>query len=240
MIDIHTHILPGMDDGAKDVEMSLAMLRMQREQGVDSVVLTPHFYRNKEHPAHFLRRRQEAFERLQQAMEAAGEKFPQLTLGAEVAWMPNMTEWDEIEQLCLGESKYLLLELPFYTWRSQVIQQIYDLMLDHNITPVFAHLERYLKNQKREYIQEILDMGTPIQVSSAPMAHFLERRPILKMLKNGQAHIMASDCHNITTRPPNLAMGISVVERKLGAAQAERLKRNGEELKIFGHTSYEI
>ena len=54
MIDIHTHILPGMDDGASTPEESLAMLRMQREQGVDTVFLTPHFHRDRENPEHFL------------------------------------------------------------------------------------------------------------------------------------------------------------------------------------------
>ena len=57
MIDLHTHILPGMDDGAKDVKTSLALLRMESAQGVGTVVLTPHFYRDREEPQHFLTRR---------------------------------------------------------------------------------------------------------------------------------------------------------------------------------------
>ena len=62
MTDLHTHILPGMDDGAVSVETSLEMLRMERDQGVDAVVLTPHFYRDRERPEQFLARRRASAE----------------------------------------------------------------------------------------------------------------------------------------------------------------------------------
>ena len=89
MTDLHTHILPGMDDGAPDVETSLAMLREEARQGVDTVVLTPHFYRDRERPEHFLARRARAADRLNSAIQALpGEErraMPRLILGAEVA-----------------------------------------------------------------------------------------------------------------------------------------------------------
>ena len=70
MTDLHTHILPGMDDGAKTPEESLQMLRMERDQGVDTVVLTPHFYRDRERPEWFLARRRASAEALRQEAEA--------------------------------------------------------------------------------------------------------------------------------------------------------------------------
>ena len=94
MIDLHTHILPGMDDGAKDVDMSLQMLRMQREQGVHTVALTSHFYPSKESAERFFRRRAESEKMLTQTiLELSNEeqkKLPELVLGAEVAWVPNL------------------------------------------------------------------------------------------------------------------------------------------------------
>ena len=74
MTDLHTHILPGMDDGAESVEMSLDMLRMERDQGVDAVVLTPHFYRDRERPEHFQKRRWAAAEALRNALLALPEE----------------------------------------------------------------------------------------------------------------------------------------------------------------------
>ena len=82
MTDLHTHILPGMDDGAESVEMSLDMLRMERDQGVDAVVLTPHFYRDRERPEHFLNRRRAAGEALRDALMALPEEETRTLLDA--------------------------------------------------------------------------------------------------------------------------------------------------------------
>lgn len=213
MIDIHTHILPRMDDGAKDVEMSLAMLRMEQEQGVKTVVLTPHFYREQETPRNFLARRQTSFDMLQSAVQNQHLPIPQLVLGAEVAWVPHMSQWEELPQLCLGDSSYLLLELPFSPWKSGMIQDIYNMILDQDITPVFAHLERYVKIQNRKYIHEILAMETPIQVSAEPLLHLKSRRTAWNIMQQAHVGLLGSDCHNLTTRPPNLKAGIDVVRR---------------------------
>lgn len=215
MIDIHTHILPGMDDGAKDVALSLAMLQMEYAQGIDTVVLTPHFYRNKETPEQFLTRRQEAFEKLECAIRKENVIVPNLILGAEVAWTPNMDRWENLEQLCIGKSKNMLLELPFGPWTSNMFEQLYDLILDLQITPIFAHLERYLKYQNRSYIQKIIEMDMPIQVSSKALLHWQSRRGALKIIKSASCCMLGSDCHNITTRPPNLKDGMEVLQRRL-------------------------
>lgn len=229
MIDIHTHILPGIDDGAKDTEMSLQMLRMQREQGVDAVVLTPHCYRKKELPVRFLERRQAAFESLQAAIRETDEEFPQLILGAEVAWVPGLSDWEELRQLCIGKSTYMLLELPFHPWNDRMIDQLYELM-GRGVTPVFAHLERYVKDQRKEYVREILSMGVPVQVSCEPLLHMFERGTVVKMLKKGQAGILASDCHNLKERPPNLAQGMAAVQKLLGMDAAKRIDENTREI----------
>ena len=102
MTDLHTHILPGMDDGAKTPEESLQMLRMERDQGVDTVVLTPHFYRDREWPERFLARRRASAEALRDALMALPEEeirnMPRLILGAAVAWVPNLPEMTELSR----------------------------------------------------------------------------------------------------------------------------------------------
>ena len=175
MTDLHTHILPHMDDGARDVETSLAMLVEQRAQGVQRLALTPHFYREEERYERFLIRRQKSWERLRLAMEQSGERFPELVLGAEVAWVPGIHCWDELEQLCIGASRHLLLELPDSPWRSSMIDQIYDMMDSSGVIPVLAHLERYFTTQKPDYIRELLHMGVSVQISAEPMLHLLQR-----------------------------------------------------------------
>lgn len=234
MTDLHTHVLPGMDDGAKTVEESLALLRMEREQRVDTVVLTPHFYRDRENPKRFLRRRRESAvllaERLVELSEEERESLPRLILGSEVAWAPNLADWEELPELCIGNTQNLLLELPFAPWTDRMIGQIYDLMGRTGITPVLAHLERYIKIQRPEYIREVLDLGVPVQVSSSVLLRTLSRGSVLKMIRQQQAHLLASDCHNTASRVPDVKLALDVVRKKLGEETADRLIRNADRL----------
>ena len=221
MTDLHTHILPGMDDGAPDVETSLAMLREEARQGVDTVVLTPHFYRDRERPEHFLARRARAADRLNSAIQALpGEErraMPRLILGAEVAWVPNLAYWEELPRLCMGASNYLLLELPFSPWNEGMVNQLYDLLGRTGITPILAHLERYRGGQRRELMEEVVSLGFPVQFSADALLHPLRRGRVLKELREA-GNFLASDCHNLTSRPPNLGKAMEVVRRKLGPA----------------------
>ena len=110
MVDFHTHILPGMDDGSKSLRQSLIMLRMEREMGIDTIVLTPHFYARENDPARFLERRERAWERLSGHL---GPRCPRLLLGAEVLYFDNMDNAEHIASLCIGSTGVLLLEMPF-------------------------------------------------------------------------------------------------------------------------------
>lgn len=230
MTDLHTHILPGMDDGAKNADISLAMLRMEREQGIDTVVLTPHFYREDENAENFLRRRKQCYEALQEAIAASGETLPRLVLGAEVAFVPNLAQWDELEALCIGQTKNMLLELPFHPWSDGLIRQLYDLVGRTGICPVLAHFERYLSGQKPEHIRDVLDLGVPVQLGTETLFRTFARGKSLKMLRHGQAHFIASDCHNLTTRPPNLGAALAVVRKKLMPEDYENLLLQADEL----------
>ena len=232
MIDLHTHILPGMDDGARDVNISLTLLRMEAAQGVDAVFLTPHFYRDRENIPHFLNRRAKAARILADALMALPEDerraLPRLTLGAEVAWMPNLAEWDELPQLCLGASGHFLLELPFSPWNDQLVSQLYELPGRTGLTPVIAHIERYLKSQKSQHIEAVLSMGVPVQVSAEPLLHPLRRGAVLKLLREQKAHLIASDAHSPEARPPNLGAAMAVVRRRLGGRQADSLAERSD------------
>lgn len=217
------------------MEESLALLRMEQNQGVDTVVLTPHFYPHRESINDFLARREKAAGRLQEAIcacEQDSPAIPQLLLGAEVMWRSDLRDGDGVDKLCIMGTKKLLLELPFSTWTVQMIDQMYDMMGRTGITPIIAHLERYLLLQPKALIQEILSMGVPVQISAEILLHPLQRSGAMKLLKSGQAHVLASDCHDCRMRVPNLATGMEVLRRKLGdsavkelAACADRLMR---------------
>lgn len=229
MVDLHTHILPGMDDGAKNPEESLTMLRMQREQGVSTVALTPHFYRDRERPESFLRRREAAFSRLRDALPDA-EPLPRMILGAEVTWVPNLCHWENLPEFCLAGTRNLLLELPFTPWSEGMVNQLYDLVNRTGITPVLAHLERYLRIQRWELVEAVLSLEFPVQLSSGVLLGAFTRGSALRMVKEGAVQLLASDCHGPQRRKPDLAAGMDVVRKKIGDQTADQLIRCAESL----------
>ena len=101
--DFHTHILPCVDDGSRSVEQSLEMLRQCKKMGIRHVILTPHFYADRDHPDRFLERRSAAFAALQEAV--AEEDVPAVIPGAEVHYFPNMGSSDVLRKLSIGGSR---------------------------------------------------------------------------------------------------------------------------------------
>lgn len=234
MTDLHTHILPGMDDGARTAEESLALLRMEQEQGVNTVVLTPHLYRDRENPAHFLHRRERAMGELERALDGLSpqerEAMPRLLLGAEVTWCPNLADLDGLDKLCIGNTQNLLLELPSVPWNARMIDGIYDLISRTGITPVIAHLERYLKYQSSQMLGEVLALGVPVQVTGDALTRFSTRRAALGLLDGRGDRLIASDCHRKDTRPPVMRAAMDTANKKLGERRTAALLRCADEL----------
>lgn len=213
MTDLHTHILPGMDDGAQDVETALQMLTMEAKQGVNIVALTPHFYRSKEHITDFLKRRDCAWDKLQTKLNRA--EHPQLILSAEVAYAPGIADWSELDELCYKGTRVLLVEPPMTAWNDEMYHQLYAIEGRRGIIPMIAHFDRYLRIQSKERIEQLLEMGFPIQVSTASLLNIVGRNRMLKLMTEYGA-VPVSDCHNINTRPPNLDAAARIMMKKLG------------------------
>lgn len=218
MIDLHTHILPAMDDGAKTVEISLQMLHMEWAQGVETVALTPHFYGDLECIDSFLTRRQHAYDCLREAIshlpDEEQKKMPNLLLGAEVSWLPYMNQWKGLEKLCYENTNYLMLELPLIPWSGDVIHRLYELMNHTGITPVIAHIDRYWGHIDRRQMDELFSMGLPVQISAEAFLHLGTWKKALRLLQQGKAHMLISDAHGITDRPPNIGAAMNVIQRK--------------------------
>lgn len=227
MTDLHTHILPGMDDGAQSVDEALTLLREQTKQGVTAVALTPHFYKRRESAYSFLARRQEAWIKLQEALR--GKEHPDLILGAEVAWVSDMSEWPELEQLCYQGTKTMLVELPTMPWTDGVFRELYNLEGRRGVIPMIAHLDRYFYLQKKRDIERILEMGYPVQVSAESLLRCFWKKQAFDLLKNYDG-ILISDCHNLSSRPPNLGKAMKTVEKKLGNRIARSVEKITEDI----------
>ncbi|MDD4583155.1 MAG: hypothetical protein PHR60_03075 [Eubacteriales bacterium] len=220
MIDWHTHILPDMDDGSKDVEESIAMLKLCQNQGVTTVVLTPHFYPHRDEPEHFLKRRNRSMEELNKNLMQINQvnesktPLPKLILGAEVYFFPELAvmEKKQLQSLCLGKSSYLMVELPVETWTKRVYQSLESMIYNRGIRPVIAHIDRYFHYIKDiGPLKELIDMGVLVQLNTEALEGFLARRKAIKWIDAGYVHLLGSDCHNMEDRKPNLDWGYKIL-----------------------------
>lgn len=211
MIDLHTHILPQMDDGSKSVEESRAMLAALAAQGVDTVVATPHFYANDESVETFLERRETAAARVRE--DTVGMT---LLCGAEVRYYPGIAHMEDLPRLQIEESGLLLLEMPVAPWTEYTVREVCELADARGVQLVLAHIERYLPLQKAVTWKRLYESGILMQVNARFVTSLSTKRKALRMLSEGRIHFLGSDCHNTTTRPPQLASAAAVIEKRLG------------------------
>lgn len=209
--DLHGHFLPGMDDGCKTADESIALLKESYRQGIRKMFATSHYY-PVETVDKFLERREQATQCLLERVEQEEGPFPEFVLGAEVAFHTGLSQNPDLHKLCLGQSRYLLLEMPFSKWSSNVVREVSNICSSRGIVPILAHIERYLSNQRPEALEQLLNLNVLVQMNAEPLLHFSSRRQARTMLKNGIVQLLGSDCHNLTTRAPNLGQALSYLE----------------------------
>lgn len=226
MIDFHTHILPGIDDGAKDVSVSAAMLETEKEQGVNEIVLTPHYYGKFYSPTDFVRRRAAAYEKL--LAVAAGEFF--FTLGAEIHFSDTLSVNAECRKLAIGDTRYALVELPFgEKWSGSLLTRLRYFMDETELTPVIAHICRYPQLRKNpEALLRLAEMGCLLQVNASAFCDKDSSGFAFAALKHNLVHCLGSDCHNVTDRAPDLKRAEEAIAQ---AGYADRLEEIGRIMK---------
>lgn len=229
VIDFHSHILPKMDDGSKSTEMSLQMLNQISQSGVDTVVATPHYYGFRENISDFLQRRNLSWKRLSASPD---DTHPKILLGAEVAFFSGLTTLDEeLDKLCIENSRILLLEMPFAQWSGMELDAVSTLCLDRKYKVILAHFERFLPLQRdMQAAESLLELPIWIQVNAERFLSFRERKSVLKLFETKKAHLLGSDCHNLDRRPPNLGQARKVLAKKLGQSVLDEIDRCGNKL----------
>ena len=189
MIDFHTHILPGIDDGSRDIDMTEQMLAAEAAQGVSDIYATPHFYAHRVTVDKFLERRSRALDAKQKLLSERPD-LPRITAGAEVYYFNGMGCAEQLSQLCIEGTDIILLEMPFDQWHGEQLKDIKDIINKQGLRVVLAHVERYIGFQKdRRVWDEIINMPLTIQMNAGPFIvsglHGRHRqRFCLDMLKN--------------------------------------------------------
>jgi protein-tyrosine phosphatase len=226
MIDLHNHLLPGIDDGAKKLEETLEFLRVARRDGIATVTATPHMK-----PGVYDNTRAVILERIALVKEAArGDEAEQVELlpGAEVYFTADVVERARTGQLMtVGDrGKYLLLELPYQQVPMKVDDTIFQLRL-LGITPIMAHPERvayYLEDFGRVAASVRLGALTQVTGSSISGRFGTKARDFaVRMLEQNLIHILASDSHDVRYRPPILSDARRTVAKLAGETTARRL-----------------
>lgn len=205
MIDIHTHLLPGVDDGAKDVAESLAMARMAVADGLTHIFATPH------HRDYSPLSRADVAHRVAQLQSELDKANIPLTLlpGYEVRLYADMfDDWDKNLAGPLGDSRYVLAEPLFHHYDQHTDTMLFELF-DRGYLPIMAHPERIRPIQDNlALIESFLARGGLTQITAGSLTSngdWRARKTAETMLRNGMVHIIASDAHHSYHRTPTLA-----------------------------------
>ncbi|MBQ8550387.1 MAG: hypothetical protein IJ426_03520 [Clostridia bacterium] len=235
-IDIHAHILPAVDDGAKNIDESLALLKMLKDQNVGAVAVSPHFYPRRENSvSEYKERIAAAYDRL---ISAKDDGLPEIYLGCEVHFFKGISLFSDIRSLCIGKSNYILIEFPYRSITSSMANEIAELYLNHGLMPILAHIERYRSFEGFEHILKLIDDGFALgQVNAYSLLEFKPRRATVKLIKDGFVSFIASDCHSSDEIPPRIGEALRRVEKKCGKQKLEEITANSQNLynKIKGN-----
>lgn len=228
IIDFHMHILPGIDDGSRDVETSRRMLEISAKQGVEIIVATPHFYASRDRIEHFLEKRNRAEEQIRVELQ---NYDLQMRFGAEVAFFRGISRAEKLDELTVEGTKLLLLEMPFMPWEAVDIAEVKTLIEERGYRVLLAHLERYLDLPGNKHrIEELLELPLYVQINAQSLTDWRKRGRLLKLFRDGQAHVLGSDAHGLHRRPPDLAEGRAVLDKKLGHGILDQMDSCGCEL----------
>jgi len=224
MFDLHSHLLPGVDDGAADLKTSLVMARAFAEQGVVCVACTPHIM-----PGIYLNsgpQIKQAVALLQRGIDEAGIAL-KVVPGADNHIVPDFVPGlKEGRLLTLADSIYVLVEPPHHVAPARLEDLFFDICLAGYV-PVLTHPERLSWiESKYEVMQRLAAHGVWMQITSGSLCGRFGRRPrywAQRLLEEGLVHLLATDAHNLTSRPPDLLEGRREAERLVGAEEAKHL-----------------
>ena len=224
MIDIHSHLIPNVDDGAKSPEETIELIKEAREAGITDIILTPHYIINSyEQNAETLILLKD---KLQQIINSENIKV-NLHIGMEVYITDDLVEiLKQNKILTLAGSKYLLMELPLNT-NVQYLDMVIFKLIENNIIPIIAHPERYkFVQEDPSKVRELIESGCLIQSNIGSILGIYgkkAKKTIKYLLKNDLINFIATDTHRKNTIYPLLEKGIKKIEKITGKEKAEEL-----------------
>ena len=235
MIDIHCHILPGLDDGPSTLDETLEMCRSSVEDGITGIIATPHLFNDL-----FYTNREMILKKYAEAREALfTHDIPvSLYVGADMRLIPDLREKIRTEQgLTLNQGKYYLLEFP-----SQILppnlNEIVENLLSDDLVPIITHPERNTNILRREQILlDLLEQGALCQITSMSLTGEFGHKCqdfCQRLIEAGGVHFIASDAHSIGWRSPGLSRAAKLAQEIVGEEGAKQMVKNNPEAVIRG------
>jgi len=223
IIDIHSHILPGIDDGAKNMQETIDMIHMAVEEGIDAVIATPHYEVGAGFEA--MERYQEVYEEVLQYI--TDHQIPlQLYQGNEIYYsgsIPELLQQGRIRTM--NESRYILVEFAPGTEYTSM-KRAFSMLLYAGYWPILAHAERYMTLRKLNRVEEIVRMGVCIQLNTSAITGrdgLQIKRYCHKLLKNGLVHVIGTDAHGSRHRRPEMKECVIYLDKKIGITYRRQL-----------------
>lgn len=224
IVDIHSHMLYGVDDGSKDIQESVNMLKMSYEDGIKDIILTPHYERHKNHYTY-----EQLMEHFEELKRKIASIYPEMNLylGNEILYENGIVDDLKQEKIqTMNKTRYILVEYSPVVSYEEMYQSFRKLTQARYI-PILAHVERYQCLQKRmDRIDEIREIGVYLQMNGQSiLGGFFSgySRWCHKLLKEEQISFIGSDAHNCTTRSPKLMKSIEWMHKNLSESYCNRI-----------------
>jgi protein-tyrosine phosphatase len=241
MIDLHSHILPGIDDGAKDQEEALEMARLAVADGIRVMVATPHLFKHKTVDLDAINEKGVILEHLNRFRDRLAAEGIALEIlpGCDVPLsLEALSLLAEDRVLTVNDGKrYLLLELPHFSI-PPTLEDICFRLQSLGLTPIITHPERQPLIQERpERLRRLVDLGCLAQLTAGSLTGSFGRgiaRVSRQLVKKGYIHLLASDAHNTRGRPPILSQAVSELSKLIGPEQARAMVAQTPEKIIKG------
>ncbi|MGN0251422.1 MAG: CpsB/CapC family capsule biosynthesis tyrosine phosphatase [Oliverpabstia sp.] len=222
--DVHCHIIPGVDDGAKDISTALELLRMEYEDNVRSLIVTPHYRRGM-----FETPRETIIKQFLMLKKEASHFFPDMIINLGCEFHVNMDMIDLLEErdwAMMAGTDYVLTEFSEAHNLSYIWERCYSLLCNGYI-PIIAHAERYSALYKKyDEIEKLVDLGAMIQMNASSImgADGLSMKGFCKkIMKMNLLHFVGSDAHNLTDRKPCIGKCAAYMEKVMGEKYTKRI-----------------
>ena len=229
LFDIHSHILPEIDDGARNINESIEILKLMKSQGITDVIATPHFYPADDDFEEFMEASDRTFEELKKL--SIKSELPNIYLGCELLYFDGISGAESISQFCLGNSNFLLLELTDDCINETLFNEIIGIRENLRLEPIIAHVERYAGAKKyKKFIKFLIENDIPVQINAGSVLIPQLKRVLKKIVNSPLFCVVATDSHSVDMRPPMLAEALKVIEKNYGKECRDRLIDNSEYL----------